>query len=112
MNAENAGKSKPRSAFFSVINGKRRLQVLCQEFDHVVGVYEFEGSFSGGVVAAGQHNTLQIGAAAAELCFNLAGEFRQKRKIVFRVDQQTLLRKTRELVEIGHRTDAEPCLTQ
>src|SRR5579864_5285598 len=87
-------------------------QIPGQESDDLICVYVFKWGLAGGVVAAGEDHGFYVYASALKLVLYLAGEFRQKGKIVAGINQQNLFGEAREFIEICHGADAQPRLPQ
>src|SRR5256885_1235114 len=94
----------------SVTSGSTRLESCAQKRSQVPPVNVFVRRLARSVMTAGQYRDLVIKAVPLELFHDLAGEFRQKGQIVSCIDDEGFFGPSRELLEVRHRANRQPCL--
>src|SRR5271170_6613107 len=83
---------------------KRRAQERCD----LPAIHVFIGRFSGGVVAAREHDDFMIQAVSPEFLHRITRELRQKSHVVLGIDDEGFLGPARKLAEIRYWTDRAP----
>src|SRR5579871_2249014 len=64
------------------------------------------------VMPARQHDNLVVQAMPGKLTHHVSRKLRQECQIIGGIDDQRLLRPSRELLKVRHRTDGEPDVPQ
>src|ERR1700731_4873900 len=83
-----------------------------QKTNQLPPIHIFVRSLPHGVMPAGQHDDLVIELVLFEFLDYLLRKFRQKWHVVLRINNERAAWPTRKLIEVHHRTDSAPHLSQ